>query len=1658
MCGIKHLKLIAFLILGCIGSPSAQQQLGFQHLDLDQGISHSLVTDMIQDNKGFIWIGTQDGLNRYDGYSFRIFRPEPQKKKGPHGKWVSELFEDSHGQIWIRYRSGGLDRYDPVHEEFHSYLHDPDDPHSISNDLPTEFRFIKSMRQSILESRDGSIWIGSADGLNHYNRSQDNFTRYYHHPDDPHSLPGNIITTLIEDEKGFLWIGTTRGIARFDPATGRCLRFQHDPEKPLESLSNNYVRTLLQDSRGDIWAGTRFGGVNRIYRDSSTGQHRIKQYLYDPSTPAHARTDGIYGLLESRRGEIWVGAETGVFYLKPGAQSFTALPVDHPVSKAQFLLEDSKGFVWIGGSQIEFGLLRVSPGDRSRVEIVNHSEVLPFSLSSNAVSSMMEDRTGVLWIGTVKGGVNLMDNNRKQFRHYYHDPSKPNSLNDSDVYAIYEDGEKTLWVGTKSGLNRIDRQTGQVTIYEKQAGNENSPSGQIVGVIEPDPSGFLWLGYFDYKISKFYPGREQFTHFHHHELDPESYLAWSVRDILIDRQNRTWFGASTYGLTQLQADGHRFRYFPNESPAPLPSNKYSINCLHQDRKGYLWVGSFDSGLSRFDPRRQRFKNYKHDPDDLNSLSSNEIKCILEEPDGSLWIGTGAGLNHFDPKTENFRCYTTNEGLPNNTILGILKDDRGRLWLSTNGGLSCFNPNTETFENFFVEDGLQSNEFNEGAYFKSREGEFFFGGVNGLTAFFPDSIRSNPFLPEVAITELRIFNEPVHPGDTAGEKEILSRSIEYTRELELSYRESVFSFEFTALHFAAASKNRFAYKMEGFDNDWTYTDAGQRYATYTNLDPGDYTFRVKAANNDGRWNETGAFIRIRILPPWWDTPLFRRSLFLFLFLATIAIIRLRIVRLKAQKVHLEHLVRERTGALSKANTELDESRQAVLAQKNQIEAQKQHLEDQNRNIRLLSEIGQNITSTIKIEELMTKVHESLNALMDAPNFSIGQINPASEAIDFFVFEAPGRPLSKLEIPLADQRHLSVWAVHNGETIFMNDLEHEVGAYFEDVPKRYDAGNPYRSAIYLPLRSAGDKVIGILIVKSPKSKAYSAFHLQVLKNLAAYIAIAIDNAQAYREIEQQSEQLRDMDELKTRFYTNISHEFRTPLTLILGTVDELQKGAQLSPVQRRSLQMLERNAKRLLRLVTQIMDLSKLEGGVLKLEVFREEIVRHIRLIADSFNSLARHKGISFTFYTGNEEIEGFIDKDKLEKIIYNLLFNAFKFTPRGGQVGLYLRTTQPENCGRLLEIEIKDNGMGIPEEEQKFIFQRFYQVRKGAASQSDGAGIGLSLAHHLAILHRGTIEVQSSTADADRGTSFRVRIPLDREAYEKQEVQSKPSPHKEPAPQTPEAVDLVAADRRLPLAVSSLRELPSILVVEDNEDMRVFIRHSLRDNFRVLEAPHGKTGIEQATQYAPDLILTDVMMPCCNGFELCRQLKENPATSHIPIIILTAKTSLEAELEGLRAGADDYITKPFRTEALRFKLQNIIQTRRQLAEQYKKDIWMKEEQLTSSPSDKALLQQAIAIIDKHLGDPGLDVALFTREMAMGRTVLYEKIKSITGHSINDLIKTHRLKVAARIMLEENLSIGEISYRVGFNDPKYFSKCFKKQFGKSPRQYIAAFTKD
>lgn len=1468
---------LPFVLMGlyCMAFAYGQSYLPFDQLGLKDGLSHSLVNTLLQDRKGFIWLGAQDGLNRYDGYQFEVFRPDHDRRTSSiYGRWVTQLYEDREGQLWIRFRNGGLNRFDPVGWQFYLYLNEADDPHSIAGDFHSDFRFSQNFK-NIIETEEGTLWIGATQGLSRYVRQADHFVSYRHDPRDARSLPGNFITALAEGPDGYLWVGTSKGLARMDPRTGLCERIELTAAGAAQE--DIYVFNLLWDSQGRLWIGTRWNGL--FLMEEKNGR-RLHRYLCDLSIPAHERRDMIKATLETKTGEVWVGGEDGLHVLLPGAEHFSQVEGTQELKNITTLLEDSKGFIWANVEERDIGLLRINP-ERNGYQLFSKNEQIPRSLSSNVVSVMMEDRSGVLWFGTVKGGVNKLDLHRKPFQYYFHHPSNPNSLNTNDVYAIYEDDHDQLWVGTKKGLNRIDRRTGTVTVYEKDASRpQRTPSANIVGVIEPDPGGFLWLGYYDYKISRFYPATGRFEHFHHHELDPNSYRAWSLRDIIANGPGDTWFGARTYSLTQLRADGQTFRHYANVQPflqgQPLSgqATDQKINCLHKDRRGGIWIGSQQSGLTRFDPTNGSVVNYVYDPTDSTSISDNEVNCIYEDDTGIFWIGTGSGgLNRFDPATGRFSNFRSSDGLNNNTVHGILPDGQEGLWLSTNRGICRFDPASGDFKSYYAEDGIQSNEFNPGAYFRSADGELFFGGVNGLTSFFPEEIKDNPIRPEVVITALRISNQVIMPGDTVNGRPLLSKAIEYTDEVVLTHRESVFGIEFAALHYAAPGQNRFAYRLEGFDPDWTYTRADKRYITYTNLDPGNYTFRVKASNSDEYWNEEGVSLRISVLPPWWDTPLFRRSMFLLLIGIGVLIVRLRTASLKAQKVRLRKLVAERTQALTEANRQLARSREAILRQKEQIERQKKYLEE-------------------------------------------------------------------------------------------------------------------------------------------------------------------------------------MDEVKTRFYTNISHEFRTPLTLILGTVSDLVKRRDLSVVQQNSLRTLERNARRLLRLVSQILDLTKLEGGALKLNVKPGDIITHVQLIADSFQNMARQKDIALTFTANRQSARGFFDEDKLEKIIYNLLHNALKFTGPGGTVGLRLTVTGRESTPASVRISVSDNGPGIPEENRRNIFRRFYQGA-GKVELREGTGIGLSLVQQLVSLHHGELELDSRTGEADHGATFTIHLPLTRDAYAEGEIASAND-------STAPSLFLAKEEKRTPPALQAAIEtmpaerLPVLLLVEDNEDMRAFIRRALRNTFEVLEAGNGAEAFDLLGEQIPDIVLTDVMMPRLNGLEFCRRLKDNPRTSHLPVLILTAKSSLDAELEGLNVGADDYITKPFQPAALQMKLRNIIESRRQLAERYKHDAWMEIDEAAHSPADRKLLGRAVEIIDAHLSDPDFNVDVFIREMGVGRTTLYEKLKAITGLSVNELIKSHRLKTGARLLIEERLSVSEVSYRVGFNDPKYFSKCFKKQFNKSPKEFVSAYT--
>jgi PAS domain S-box-containing protein len=766
---------------------------------------------ILQDSQGFMWFGTQDGLNKYDGYTFTVYRhlrsdPDSlsnntvtalyQDRSGmlwvgttvgldsfdggatqfTHhpdvGEEISVIYEDTAGTLWIGTYGSGLFQYDRSSRQFVQYMPDPADPHSLSDDAVI----------SIYEDDSGILWLGTADGgLNGSDPATQTFTHYRNDPDDPHSLSYDRVTTIFKDRSGAFWVGTgfpydveVGGLNVFDRASGQFTRYRHDPSD-RHSLSNNHVKSIYQDQTGTLWIGTD-DGLNVFDRPTNT----FTSFRHDPLNPHSLGGNTITAIYEDRTGTLWFGTEGA------GISKYTRV-------------------------KEKFARFQPDPLD-------------PDSLSGPVIGAITQDHDGVLWIGVPGEGLDSLDRATGQFDNYSHNPDDPDSLSHDNVRALYVDHEGTLWIGTSRGLDRL----------------------------EPDPEGGA------------------FTHYVHDPGDPTSLGPGAVKAILEDHTHTMWIGTEEPGTlnrfdraTGQAGRGRTFTRYEHDPSDPNSFiNTFGIRAIYEDRAGDLWLGTYD-GLVHFDRETETFTQYEHDPDDPQSLSRDFVWDIHQDSNGILWIATSGGLNRFDQTAGQFTVYTMEDGLVNDNVMCILADTQGYLWLGTDGGLSKFDPQTETFKNYDESDGLANNVVMLAACHQSESGEMFFGTLNGFSAFHPADVRDNLHIPPIALTAFRKFDEIVKFDAPLSEVE----------EITLSYQDNFFAFEFAALDYTDPAKNQYAYKLEGFDKDWI-TCGTRRYASYTNLPPGEYTFRVKGTNNDRVWNETGHAVKVTITPPFWATWWFR----------------------------------------------------------------------------------------------------------------------------------------------------------------------------------------------------------------------------------------------------------------------------------------------------------------------------------------------------------------------------------------------------------------------------------------------------------------------------------------------------------------------------------------------------------------------------------------------------------------------------------------------------------------------------------------------------------------------------------------------------------------------------------------------------------------
>jgi signal transduction histidine kinase/ligand-binding sensor domain-containing protein len=815
------------------------RDLKFTHLTTNDGLSQSNVTAILQDRRGFMWFATRDGLNRYDGNAFVVYKHNPNDPGSLSANYLQDLMEDDQGYLWIATLTGGADKFDPRTERFTRYRHDRSNSNSISGDSV----------YSIARDSRGHLWFGTGDtGLDRFDPATGNFTHYLN---DSDGLFVGKITHVIADGQGEIWFVGERGLFHLNPATGQITH----PRATINSLAADYVD---EDNVGNLWMLAYSPTVGLVKYDRRT--ERFTKYSLG------ARAVGVANskLLEDTQDGLWVPSSQGLQYFDRRTERFTRR--------------------------------------------FQHDESDPDTISDNVVVSVYQDKGGLLWVGTENGGLNLLNFRQEQFGSYRHRPSDPNSLSPGKVTAIYEEPSDILWIGFfPRGLDRLDRRTGLVSHYHPGPENDRAlGKGSDLNSIYKDARGYVWLGGWNSSLDRFEEHSGQFKHYQHDPGNPDSLISNNVLSIHGDRNGQIWVGQEGgIGRFDPATDGFaNYRPLPN-NPASLANN---IGAIYQDRSGVLWLGSWGGALSRFEDTTKIFVNYTPDPRDRHRLNGGGINSILEDRTGTLWLGAWDGLYRHNRQNATFTRYTESQGLPSSAIQGILEDKLGRLWLSTKKGISRFDPQTETFRNYDVSDGLQGDEFSQAACARGLYGEMFFGGSNGINAFLPETIRDNPYVPPVAISSFKIFNKPVPIGTNS----VLNKAIAYADSLTLSYRDSVFSFEFAALSYANSHKNRYRYKLEGFEPGWNEVGSNQRLATYTNLNPGKYVFRVQGSNSDGVWNEAGVSLQILITPPWWNTILFRAVCAAVLLAVIWAAYRLRVRQLHHEfDMTLEARVGERT---------------------------------------------------------------------------------------------------------------------------------------------------------------------------------------------------------------------------------------------------------------------------------------------------------------------------------------------------------------------------------------------------------------------------------------------------------------------------------------------------------------------------------------------------------------------------------------------------------------------------------------------------------------------------------------------------------------------------------------------------------------------------
>ncbi|WP_375562201.1 two-component regulator propeller domain-containing protein [Bernardetia sp. OM2101] len=1101
---LSFLRIVVFLIFlisqNTVSVLYAQETIldwRFDKLTSQDGLSQNTVTSMLQDNLGFVWIGTQNGLNRYDASNFKTYKVEQNKNSIPDNH-ITFLLQTEDNFIWIGTQDGGLSKLNTITEQFETFAHDPQNPLSLSAGAVT----------SILKDSKNRLWVGtSIGGLNLFNPQTKTFDHYRNDERNQNSLAQNHITDILEDNQKRLWIATAEGgLDRFEENENKFVHFRPSIYGSSSSAPSSEQIVGLeiikkQDSESrqltnKLWIATRDGGINSLDLDTE-----------------------IFTVLEAQ--EQKTIDKTG----KPTTKNLFS-------GKIITTFESFGDEIFIGTQ--EDGILIINTSN-NQIKRLESNPSLRYSLSNNHITSIFKDNQNSLWIGTLAEGINKFNPIKNKFAHFREEADKPKSLPDSRITSIFKAQNDNLWIGTASGgitlLTPKNQKERIFKTYQHREKDETTIASDKVSVVYEDRQNQIWVGtsegleLFNDKKQTF----EQVLLYNEKLTNPKK---TSVKEIYQDTKNNYWIGLYQQGLLQLLPSGET-QLFKNETYNDFSLSNNYVRVIFEDRIGNLWIGTED-GLNLYDnsPNSEKFVRYMHQIENENSISNDEILSITEDDDGNIWIGTANGLNKFDVKKGLFTVFTEKDGLPNNIIHGVVCDIQNRIWVTTSQGVAEIDPYSKTIRSYDMSDGLQSNEFISGSVFQEKiidkqtgeekQGFIYFGGINGFNRFNPDSLSYNTDVPKLVFTQFSLFNKAISPSD---KNSYLEKAIPYTNEITLPYDANVFSIDFSVLDFIAPHKTRYSYYLEGFDKEWHFTD--RNFVTYTNLTSGSYVLKVKGSNSDGIWNDTGIEIKIIVTPPFWRAWWFiTLSVFLFLVI-TIGGYNVRTYQIQEQKRRLEYQVEERTNELAEKTWELESQTKQLANQNSLLEKQSKEIQVAYDNVNILSEVGQKITSTLDMRQMIETVYQNVSGLMPVDRFGIGVFNEESQRLEFPFFVEGETYFPFHTKSLRDKKRLSVLCYESQKEIVIQDFEKENKNYTNEHASKgieMELGKTPKSAAYFPL-SVEQHAIGILTVQSFEKNAYSSQHLTILRSLAAYTSIALDNARAYKTIETNNRNITD-----------------------------------------------------------------------------------------------------------------------------------------------------------------------------------------------------------------------------------------------------------------------------------------------------------------------------------------------------------------------------------------------------------------------------------------------------------------------------------------------------------------------------------------------------